>query len=49
VIFLKRVEIRGQAEAGEFSGVLELTSGLQVISARNAYGNLLPGKRSLGA
>ena len=41
VIFLKRVEVRGQAEAGEFVGTLETSPGLQVISARNAYGKSL--------
>jgi hypothetical protein len=41
VIFLKRVEVRGQAEAGEFAGTLELGPGLQIISARNAYGKSL--------
>jgi predicted nucleic acid-binding Zn-ribbon protein len=41
VIHLAKIEVRGTADAGEFSGVLELSSGLQVISARNAYGKSL--------
>jgi DNA repair ATPase RecN len=41
VIFLRTIEVRGQAEAGEFSGTLELNAGLQIISARNAYGKSL--------
>ena len=39
--YLARIEVRGRAEAGEFSGLLELSPGLQVISARNAYGKSL--------
>ncbi len=41
MIHLTKIEVRGKAEAGEFSGVLELSSGLQVISAHNAYGKSL--------
>ena len=41
MIYLSKIEIKGQAEAGEFSGVLPLEPGLQVISARNAYGKTL--------
>ena len=41
MIHLTRIEVRGKAEAGAFSGVLNLSSGLQVISARNAYGKSL--------
>lgn len=41
MIHLSKIEIRGQADAGEFSGVLLLKPGLQVITARNAYGKTL--------
>lgn len=41
MIHLTKIEVRGKAEAGEFSGVLELSAGLQVISAQNAYGKSL--------
>jgi hypothetical protein len=41
VIQLKKVEVRGKSEAGDFSGVLEFAGGLQVISAKNAYGKSL--------
>ncbi len=41
MIRLSAIEVRGQSEAGPFAGVLELSAGLQVISARNAYGKSL--------
>lgn len=41
MIRLKKIEVRGRAAAGEFSGSLELGSGIQVISAPNAYGKSL--------
>jgi hypothetical protein len=41
VIHLTSIAVRGTAEAGRFSGVLELSAGLQVISARNSYGKSL--------
>jgi predicted nucleic acid-binding Zn-ribbon protein len=41
VIHLAKIEVRGISEAGEFSGVLHLSPGLQVISAHNAYGKSL--------
>ncbi len=41
MIRLKRIEIRGRAAAGEFSGSLGFGTGLQVISAQNAYGKSL--------
>jgi hypothetical protein len=41
VIYLAKVEVRGQAEAGEFSGILTFAPGLQVISAHNSYGKSL--------
>ncbi len=41
MIQLKKVEVRGKSEAGDFSGALEFTGGLQVISAKNAYGKSL--------
>jgi hypothetical protein len=44
VIYLKQIEVRGEAQAGKFSGVLNLAKGLQVISARNAYGKSLAAK-----
>ena len=41
MIQLKKVEVRGKSEAGDFSGSLEFAGGLQVISAKNAYGKSL--------
>lgn len=41
MIRLTSVEVRGQSNAGPFSGVLNLSPGLQVISARNSYGKSL--------
>jgi hypothetical protein len=41
VIYLAKVEVRGKAEIGEFAGSLSFAPGLQVISARNAYGKSL--------
>ena len=41
MIQLTEIEVRGQSEAGPFAGILTLSSGLQVISARNAYGKSL--------
>lgn len=35
---IRRVQIRGESSLGTFGGVLELHDGLNVISARNAYG-----------
>jgi hypothetical protein len=44
VIYLKRIEVRGQAQAGRFAGALNLVKGLQVISGRNAFGKSLAAK-----
>ena len=44
MIYLKKIEVRGASQAGNFSGVLELAPGLQVISAQNAYGKSLAAK-----
>ena len=41
MIYLSNIEIKGVAEAGEFSGTLALKPGLQVITARNSYGKTL--------
>ena len=41
MIQLRKVEVRGISEAGEFAGALEFAGGLQVISAKNAYGKSL--------
>ena len=41
MIRLERIEIRGVSSVGAFSGALDLTPGLQVISARNSYGKSL--------
>ncbi|KAA6461879.1 hypothetical protein DYQ86_09525 [Acidobacteria bacterium AB60] len=41
MIYISNIEIKGLAEAGEFSGALQLKPGLQVISAKNAYGKTL--------
>jgi len=41
VIHLAKVEVRGRAEAGEFSGALAFAPGLHVISAHNSYGKSL--------
>lgn len=41
MIHISKIEVRGHAEAGEFFGALNLSPGLQVISARNAYGKSL--------
>ena len=41
MIALTEILVRGQSEAGPFEGGLSLTPGLQVISARNAYGKSL--------
>ena len=38
MIQLTAIEVRGQSEEGPFAGVLNLPPGLQVVSARNAYG-----------
>lgn len=44
MIYLSNIEVRGKADAGEFSGSLSLGPGLQVISAPNAYGKSLAAK-----
>src|ERR1019366_6445435 len=41
VIQLTAIEVHGQSEAGPFAGTLNLSSGLEVISASNAYGKSL--------
>lgn len=41
MIQLSRIEVRGRAAAGEFSRILEVGPGLQVISAHNAFGKSL--------
>ena len=41
MIRLERIEIAGVSSLGAFSGALNLTPGLQVISARNSYGKSL--------
>lgn len=41
MIQLKKVAVSGKSEAGDFSGSLEFAGGLQVISAKNAYGKSL--------
>jgi len=41
VIQLESIEVRGRSDAGPFAGVLALSPGLQVVSARNAYGKSL--------
>lgn len=41
MIQLTKIEVRGQSDAGPFGGVLGLSPGLQVVSARNAYGKSL--------
>jgi hypothetical protein len=44
VIHLAEIKVWGVAEAGPFSGVLELSPGLQVITAQNAFGKSLAAK-----
>ncbi len=41
MIRLDEIEVRGQSDAGPFAGILRLAPGLQVVSARNAYGKSL--------
>ncbi len=41
MIYLTKIEVRGQSESGAFLGSLQLTPGLQVISAPNSYGKSL--------
>jgi len=41
---LSRIEVWGTAEQGEFAGTLELSPGLQVITAHNAFGKSLAAK-----
>jgi hypothetical protein len=41
VIRLTDIEVRGESDAGPFEGLLKVSPGLQVISARNAYGKSL--------
>jgi hypothetical protein len=44
VIRLSFIAVRGQSAAGLFAGTLDLSSGLQVISADNAFGKSLAAK-----
>jgi hypothetical protein len=44
VIYIKQIDVRGESAAGKFSGALEFATGLQVISAQNAYGKSLAAK-----
>jgi hypothetical protein len=44
VIYLRRIEVKGKSIIGNFSGLLEFTNGLQVVSAQNAYGKSLAAK-----
>jgi DNA repair exonuclease SbcCD ATPase subunit len=44
VISFERIEVRGESEAGPFEGVLTLSPGLQVVSAKNSYGKSLAAK-----
>lgn len=44
MIQLASIEIRGQSDSGPFSGIMSLSSGLQVISAHNSYGKSLAAK-----
>jgi len=41
VIYLTQIEVSGESDAGPFAGILPLSPGLQVISARNSYGKSL--------
>lgn len=41
MIQITEIEVRGHSEAGPFVGVMKLSPGLQVLSARNAYGKSL--------
>ncbi len=41
MIRLYEIEVHGQSDAGPFAGVLRLSPGLQVVTARNAYGKSL--------
>jgi hypothetical protein len=41
VIYIAKIEVRGKAEVGDFSGTLTFAPGLQVITAHNAYGKSL--------
>ena len=41
MIRLDAIEVRGQSNAGPFEGTIALSPGLQVVSARNAYGKSL--------
>jgi hypothetical protein len=44
VIRLSSITVRGQSAAGPFVGTLEFSSGLQIISADNAFGKSLAAK-----
>jgi DNA repair exonuclease SbcCD ATPase subunit len=44
VIRLASITVRGQSAAGPFVGTLEVSSGLQIISADNAFGKSLAAK-----
>ena len=41
MILLTSVEVQGESDAGPFAGMLPLSGGLQVISARNSFGKSL--------
>jgi hypothetical protein len=41
VIQITEITVRGQSDAGPFAGEIRLSPGLQVITARNAYGKSL--------
>ena len=41
MIHIGQIEVRGLSDAGPFVGSMALSPGLQVISARNAYGKSL--------
>ena len=41
MIQITEIAVRGQSDAGPFAGEIRLSPGLQVITARNAYGKSL--------
>ena len=41
MIHVGQIEVHGLSDAGPFGGSMTLAQGLQVISARNAYGKSL--------
>lgn len=49
MIRLSSITVRGQSAAGLFVGTLEFSSGLQIISADNAFGKSLAAKRPFPA